>query len=143
MSQSYPPGQTARDLLYLFPHVEDDTMSSILNHSLPGGDLYKLDSRRILEAQWDLIDASLDDSASPHALRSAPARRRRLPHARRAARPAQRVLLRAHPARARARPADDAPLLLLPLQQPPRQDRDAVRVARRAPVPPRVLRAAV
>ncbi|KAH9844332.1 uncharacterized protein C8Q71DRAFT_732162 [Rhodofomes roseus] len=72
MSQSYPPGQTARDLLYLFPHVEDDTMSSILNHSLPGGDLYKLDSRRILEAQWDLIDASLDDSASPHALRSAP-----------------------------------------------------------------------
>ena len=72
MSASYPPGQTARDLLYLFPHVEDDIMSSILNHTLPGGDLYKLDSRRILEAQWDLIDASLDDSSSPQALRAAP-----------------------------------------------------------------------
>ena len=47
-------------------------MSSILNHTLPGGDLYKLDSRRILEAQWDLIDASLDDSTSPQALRAAP-----------------------------------------------------------------------
>ena len=47
-------------------------MSSILNHTLPGGDLYKLDSRRILEAQWDLIDASLDDSSSPQALRAAP-----------------------------------------------------------------------
>jgi len=63
MSQTYPPGQTLRDLLYLFPHVEDDTMASILAHTLPGADVYKLDSRRILESQWDLIDAPRDDSA--------------------------------------------------------------------------------
>ncbi|KZT05532.1 uncharacterized protein LAESUDRAFT_737390 [Laetiporus sulphureus 93-53] len=65
MSQStYPPGRGLDDLLYLFPHVEDATIAAILKHTLPGSDVYKLDSRRILESQWDLVDdESLDESA--------------------------------------------------------------------------------
>ncbi|KAI0938101.1 hypothetical protein AcW1_004815 [Taiwanofungus camphoratus] len=70
-SQSYPPGQNLRNLLYLFPHVQDDTMASIINHNLPGAELYKLDSRRILESQWDLVEATLDDSDA--SLRVSPA----------------------------------------------------------------------
>lgn len=63
MASQYPPTKNMRDLLYLFPHVEDETMASIIRHDLPAADLYKLDSRRILESQWDLVDTSLDDSA--------------------------------------------------------------------------------
>ncbi|CCM01768.1 uncharacterized protein FIBRA_03834 [Fibroporia radiculosa] len=64
MSRStYPPGQDSGDLLYLFPHVDDTMMSSILNHTLQGVDIYKLDSRRILESQWDMVDPSLEDSS--------------------------------------------------------------------------------
>ncbi|GBE79561.1 hypothetical protein SCP_0207610 [Sparassis crispa] len=61
MSQTYPPAQGLRDLLYLFPHVENDTIVSIIHHDLHGTDIYRLDSRRILESQWDLVEASLED----------------------------------------------------------------------------------
>lgn len=58
----YPPtpaGDPA-DLSALFQHVDAETLQAILNHSLPAAELYKLDTRRILEAQWHMID--LEDS---------------------------------------------------------------------------------
>ncbi|KAI0695737.1 hypothetical protein BC835DRAFT_1345726 [Cytidiella melzeri] len=49
------------DLASLFPHVDSDTLNAILSHELPAAELYKLDTRRIVDSQWDLVD--LDDTA--------------------------------------------------------------------------------
>lgn len=48
------------DLATLFQHVDAGTLNALLNHELPAAELYKLDTRRIMESQWHLID--LDDS---------------------------------------------------------------------------------
>lgn len=59
---SYPPTPVddAIDLSKLFPHIDSETLQAILNHDFPAAELYKLDTRRILEAQWHMID--LEDS---------------------------------------------------------------------------------
>lgn len=64
MSQKsvHPPSQGLCDLLYLFPHVDNETIAAILAHTLPAADIYKLDSRRILEAEYDLVNPALEDS---------------------------------------------------------------------------------
>jgi len=67
---AYPPGQHLRDIQNLFPYVEDDVMAAVLDHTLSGSELYKLDSRRIFEFEWNLVDATLEDSTL--ALRAAP-----------------------------------------------------------------------
>jgi len=54
------PVQDDRDVLALFHHVEEETLNAIFHHELPAAELYKLDTRRILESQWHLID--LEDS---------------------------------------------------------------------------------
>ncbi|KAH8105820.1 hypothetical protein BXZ70DRAFT_395387 [Cristinia sonorae] len=41
-------------------HVDPETVDAILRHDLPAAELYKLDTRRILESQWHIID--LQDS---------------------------------------------------------------------------------
>lgn len=48
------------ELASLFCHVDEDTLHAILNHGLPAAELYKLDTRRIIDSQWHLV--SLDDS---------------------------------------------------------------------------------
>lgn len=48
------------DLLSMFRHVDEETLSTILNHDLPAAELYKLDTRRIKESQWHFVD--LNDS---------------------------------------------------------------------------------
>ncbi|OBZ77153.1 hypothetical protein A0H81_04070 [Grifola frondosa] len=60
---TYPPGQDLRNLTTLFPHVEDDLLMSIIRHELPGIEVYKLDSRRILESQWNFLEVSVEDSS--------------------------------------------------------------------------------
>lgn len=59
---SYPssPIDEIVDLSKLFPHIDSETLNAIYNHELPAAELYKLDTRRILEAQWHMID--LEDS---------------------------------------------------------------------------------
>ena len=37
-------------------HVDSETVEAILHHDLPAAELYKLDTRRILESQWHIID---------------------------------------------------------------------------------------
>jgi hypothetical protein len=51
---------TPVNLPKLFPHIDIDTFNAILNHEFPAAELYKLDTRRILEATWHMID--LEDS---------------------------------------------------------------------------------
>ncbi|THH33688.1 hypothetical protein EUX98_g618 [Antrodiella citrinella] len=41
-------------------HVDSETVEAILHHDLPAAELYKLDTRRILESQWHIVD--LQDS---------------------------------------------------------------------------------
>lgn len=48
------------DLTSLFQHIDAETLQAILDHELPAAELYKLDTRRIVESQWHLID--LNDS---------------------------------------------------------------------------------
>lgn len=60
---TYPstqPDETP-DLHKLFHHVDETTLHDILNHELPAAELYKLDTRRILESQWHIVD--LEDSS--------------------------------------------------------------------------------
>ena len=58
---SYPPaGHEPNDIASLFRHVDDDLLTAILNHELPAAQLYKLDTRRIAEAEWHMVD--LEDS---------------------------------------------------------------------------------
>lgn len=52
----YPPGQEEINISSLFNFVDEETLHAILRHELPAAELYKLDSRRILEAQWHLVD---------------------------------------------------------------------------------------
>ncbi|OCH94084.1 hypothetical protein OBBRIDRAFT_196247 [Obba rivulosa] len=59
---TYPPGKHLRDIQNLFPYIEDDVMAAVLDHTLSGSELYKLDSRRIFEFEWNLVDAALEDS---------------------------------------------------------------------------------
>ncbi|EMD40714.1 hypothetical protein CERSUDRAFT_121394 [Gelatoporia subvermispora B] len=60
---TYPPGKNLRDIHNLFPYIEDDVVAAVLDHTLAGNELYKLDSRRILDFGWSVIDAELDDSS--------------------------------------------------------------------------------
>ena len=48
------------DLSALFPHIDEDILNAILSHDLPAAELYKLDTRRITESQWNMVD--LEDS---------------------------------------------------------------------------------
>lgn len=59
---TYPPTplQELCDPASLFPHVDKDIINAILNHDLPAAQLYKLDTRRISEAEWHFVD--LEDS---------------------------------------------------------------------------------
>lgn len=58
----YPPTPIEEpiELSSLFQHIDAETLNAILNHDFPAAELYKLDTRRILEAQWHMID--LEDS---------------------------------------------------------------------------------
>ena len=62
MGSMYSPGQEPRNIASLFPHVDEDVISSIVHHELTGTEIYKLDSRRILESQWNLIEVNTDQS---------------------------------------------------------------------------------
>ncbi|KAH9943419.1 uncharacterized protein BXZ73DRAFT_87748 [Epithele typhae] len=58
-----PPGQEdIRSIATLFPHVDQDTITAIVHHELSGTEIFKLDSRRILESTWNLIDVDIDES---------------------------------------------------------------------------------
>ena len=48
------------ELSQLFQHIDAETLNAILNHEFPAAELYKLDTRRILESTWHMID--LEDS---------------------------------------------------------------------------------
>lgn len=52
--------QESYDLSSLFPHVAHDVLDAILNHELPAAQLYKLDTRRISESEWHIVD--IEDS---------------------------------------------------------------------------------
>lgn len=71
MDSMYPPGADLQPLASLFPHVDRDVIASIVRHELSGAELYKLDSRRILESTWALIEVNMDESTI--SLHSAPA----------------------------------------------------------------------
>ncbi|RDX55645.1 hypothetical protein OH76DRAFT_1397032 [Lentinus brumalis] len=71
MSSKYPPDHDLHTLAPLFPHVDPDVIASIVRHELSGAELYKLDSRRILESTWHLIEVTVDQSTL--SLHSAPA----------------------------------------------------------------------
>ena len=72
MNSLYPPGQEPHPITSLFPHVEQDVIASIVHHQLSGTEIYKLDSRRILESTWNLVEVNMDESAfSIHASPSA------------------------------------------------------------------------
>ncbi|EJF61252.1 hypothetical protein DICSQDRAFT_136805 [Dichomitus squalens LYAD-421 SS1] len=67
----YSPGQDLQSIASLFPHVDQDVIASIVGHEFSGAELYKLDSRRILESTWHLIEVNMDESTI--SLHSAPA----------------------------------------------------------------------
>ncbi|KAI0796650.1 hypothetical protein C8Q75DRAFT_204742 [Abortiporus biennis] len=56
----YPPVQDTQDPLSIFTQIDEETMTAILNHELPAAELYKLDTRRLTESHWHLID--MEDS---------------------------------------------------------------------------------
>ncbi|TCD66977.1 hypothetical protein EIP91_000657 [Steccherinum ochraceum] len=51
-------------------HVDPETVEAILHHDLPAAELYKLDTRRILESQWHIIDLQ-DNTVSFRSIPSA------------------------------------------------------------------------
>lgn len=55
-----PPAHQSYDISTLFQHVDGEILNAILNHDLPAAQLYKLDTRRISEAEWHIVD--LEDS---------------------------------------------------------------------------------
>ncbi|KAI0337537.1 hypothetical protein BDW22DRAFT_1363924 [Trametopsis cervina] len=55
------PPDSPPNIASLFPHVDEDTLNAILNHELPAAELYKLDTRRIMDSNWHLVD--LEDSS--------------------------------------------------------------------------------
>lgn len=57
---STPVDEDPIDISSLFQHIEVETLAAILNHEFPAAELYKLDTRRILEARWHMVD--LEDS---------------------------------------------------------------------------------
>jgi len=59
----YSTCQEEINLSSLFNHVDEDTLNALLRHELPAAELYKLDSRRLQEAQWHFVD--LEDSSAP------------------------------------------------------------------------------
>lgn len=71
MATKYPPGQDLQSISVLFPHVDPDVIASIVHHELSGAEIYKLDSRRILESTWNLIEVNMDENTL--SLQSAPA----------------------------------------------------------------------
>ena len=71
MATKYPPTQELQPITLLFPHVDPDVIASIVRHEFPGAEIYKLDSRRILESTWNLIEVNMDESTL--SLLSAPA----------------------------------------------------------------------
>lgn len=64
MSSKYPPSHDLHTLAALFPHVDPDVIASIVRHELPGAELYKLDSRRILESTWHLLEVTVDERST-------------------------------------------------------------------------------
>ncbi|KAI0660961.1 hypothetical protein C8Q70DRAFT_973812 [Cubamyces menziesii] len=77
MAAIYPPGQDAQPIASLFPHVDPDVIASVVRHELPGAEIYKLDSRRILESTWNIVEMAMDDStvslhAAPFAIETYP-----------------------------------------------------------------------
>ena len=66
---TYPPATTSPqdgdtpDVISLFQHVDREVLTAILNHELPAAQLYKLDTRRLSESDWQMVD--LQDSSSP------------------------------------------------------------------------------
>ncbi|KAI0722950.1 hypothetical protein C8Q76DRAFT_721082 [Earliella scabrosa] len=70
MGSLYPPAKDLHSITSLFPHVDQDVIASIVHHELPGAEIYKLDSRRILESTWHLIEVNMDESTI--SLHSAP-----------------------------------------------------------------------
>ncbi|KAI0650711.1 hypothetical protein C8Q79DRAFT_944777 [Trametes meyenii] len=70
MGSIYPSSQDLQSIAALFPHVDLDVIASIVRHELSGAELYKLDSRRILESTWNIVEMSMDESTV--SLRAAP-----------------------------------------------------------------------
>ena len=62
MGSIYSPGQDPRAIASLFPHVDEEVILSITRHELSGTEIYKLDSRRILESTWNLVEVNIDES---------------------------------------------------------------------------------
>ncbi|KAJ3519397.1 hypothetical protein NM688_g9306 [Phlebia brevispora] len=59
---TYPPSpiQEPYDIGSLFQTIDKELLNAVLNHDLPAAQLYKLDTRRISEAEWHIVD--LEDS---------------------------------------------------------------------------------
>ncbi|OJT03744.1 hypothetical protein TRAPUB_5566 [Trametes pubescens] len=77
MASIYPPSQDLQSIASLFPHVDVDLIAAIVRHELPGAEIYKLDSRRILESTWNIVEVSMEDStvslrATPFAIETYP-----------------------------------------------------------------------
>lgn len=56
MHTPFSTGREEINLSSVFNHVDQDTLNALLRHELPAAELYKLDSRRIQEAQWHFVD---------------------------------------------------------------------------------------
>lgn len=67
MSQTYPPSSNLLDVHFLFPYVDGKVLSSLIRHELSGTDIYKLDSRRILESEWDWVELEASTASEPSA----------------------------------------------------------------------------
>ncbi|KAL7282426.1 hypothetical protein PYCCODRAFT_1433653 [Trametes coccinea BRFM310] len=77
MTPLYPPAKDLQSIASLFPHVDLDVIASVVRHELPAIEVYKLDSRRILESTWNIVEVSMDDStvslcAAPLAIETYP-----------------------------------------------------------------------
>ncbi|KAJ2998347.1 hypothetical protein NUW54_g7039 [Trametes sanguinea] len=77
MTPLYPPAKDLQSIASLFPHVDLDVIASVVRHELSAVEVYKLDSRRILESTWNIVEVSMDDStvslcAAPLAIETYP-----------------------------------------------------------------------
>ncbi|KAI0081796.1 hypothetical protein K474DRAFT_1144372 [Panus rudis PR-1116 ss-1] len=64
----FPPASyiplTDPDYAALFPHIDEETLNAILHHDFPAAELYKLDTRRLQESSWNMVDLQ-DSPTSP------------------------------------------------------------------------------
>ncbi|KAI9000992.1 hypothetical protein BD414DRAFT_473300 [Trametes punicea] len=67
MPPIYPPSQDLQSIASLLPHVELEVIASVVRHELPGVEVYKLDSRRILESTWNIVEVMDDSTVSVRA----------------------------------------------------------------------------